>query len=1324
MADSTAVTTRPAGALPDGIAVHGSRGAGAPAGGVLVHRPVRAHPVPVPAGDLTLAAPPPVGRAASGLAGWLQYLMPLVGGGGSVAFLFAAPGPRPVWLVALIVAAVVASVGAGLALRLLERRAARRAGRGERARYLAYLADTALRADRLAAAQLATAEHLHPDPPGLPTAVARTDRLWERRPADPDFLTVRVGRGPVPLAAPIRLDPGRDPLTEHDPELLQAAERLVRRGTWLPDAPVAVSLTGLGVLALTGPAERVRALARALVGELAAFHAPDDLRILAAYPAAFRRSWQWMGLLPHTGDPTAATGPAGLSGLTGPGEPGSAGDRPHLVVIVDATAAPPDVHRPPATPGAGFHGPILDQLLERSAGAGVTVIWLATSIAGEPSELSVRVRLDDSGWATLQETAPGGALRSGIRADTVALARCEALARQLAPLRLDRPRPTVTRAGPVRLLDLLDADPVRAGSGPGVRSCGRAELLRVPIGATTDGTPLVLDLKEAAEAGAGPHGLVVGATGSGKSELLRTIVAGLAATHPPEQLAFVLVDFKGGAAFSDLARLPQVAGLITNLGSDLSMVDRAMAALQGELARRQRLLHQAGNRPDLRAYAAARAADPRLDPLPQLLVVVDEFGELLAARPELLDLFIAIGRVGRSLGMHLLLASQRLDEGRLRGLDSHLRFRICLRTFSAAESTAVLGLPDAYHLPADPGAAILKVDAGPPVPFTVALVSTEASTARPGPSPGGVGPPDPVAGGPSDLELLRRRAETGPPAHQVWLPPLSTDVTLDRLLRARDQGWLRVPVGLVDRPLEQRQEPLVLDLSGAAGHLAVVGAPRSGKSTLLGTLVAALAATHPPDEVQVYAVDLGGGLLHRLGDLAHVGAVCGPREAERVHRVVRELRSLIVERERRFRDLGVDSMTSWHGLRRAGLDLGGYGEVFLVVDNWGALVRELPELEPAITELAALGLHHGVHLVLSANRWAELRPGLRENLGGRLELRLNDPLESELGRALATALPKLPGRGLTSSGLQFQAALPGDPDAVLDRALAGQGGAVAPPLRLLPTLVGEAALPPPGRGAPAGLPFAVEEHRLEVVRLDLFAGSPHLLVLGDAACGKSSLLRRIAKGLAARHPPDEVAVVVVDPRRRLLDLTALPNLVAYACTTTMVTRAVDHLRRRLEERMAAALDVPPGPSTAPWVPAGVGQPLLGGPGEGVGGPGPTGLAHPNGHVVGAATQGRATHPDPTHPDPTHPDPTHPDPTWPGPTHPGPTRSGLRAGPRFVVLVDDYDLLPGAAGSPLLPLLDLLGLGGELGVHVVLARRVAGAARAAFEPVFQRIRGCS
>src|SRR5829696_5725735 len=1039
--------------------------------GLLVHRPVRAHPPPVPVMELTVAAPPVVGSSASSAAGWLQYLVPLLGTGGSIAFLFPVPGPRPVWLVALIVGVAAASVAAGLGLRLVERRAARRARRRDRSRYLAHLEQVASRADQLAAAQLAVAEHLHPGPPALWAIVDQTDRLWERRPADADFLTVRVGRGPVPLAARARLDTAAGPLVEHDPELLGAADQVVRRTAWLPGAPVVVPLRQLGILALTGPPAATRALARSLLCELAAFHAPDDLRIEAIAPLAARPAWEWTTRLPHARDLTTTGGqpPASLFA-------GTRGDAsPQLVAILDSTGPGADSDPSPAEPESGAPSghageARVAELLRRSASGGVTVIWLAETTAGEPSEISMRVRLDDQGFATLLETTPGGHRVNGIRADTADLPSCETLARRMAPLRLEPPPSVASRAGPIRLLDLLDLE----GPGDGVRPRSPSELLRVPVGVTLGGDPVVLDLKEAAEGGIGPHGLVVGATGSGKSELLRTVVAGLAATHPPDQLAFVLVDFKGGAAFADLAALPQVAGLITNLQSDLSMVDRALAALQGELARRQRLLHLAGNQADLRAYRTRCATDPRLEPLPSLLIVVDEFGELLTARPEFLDLFSAVGRVGRSLGMHLLLASQRLDEGRLRGLDSHLRFRICLRTFSAAESTAVLGVPDAYHLPAAPGSALVKVDASSPVSFTAALVST-----------GPTGPPR--APGRADLEdLAGRLAATGRPVHQVWLPPLPAEIALDPLLRDAEPGWLRVPVGVVDRPHEQAQEPLALDLSGSAGHLAVGGAPRTGKSTLLCTLVAALAARWPPDEVQAYGVDLGGGLLHRLRDLPHVGAVCGPHEAERAHRLMRELRSLIFERERRFRDLGIDSMAAWHELRRTGLDLGGYGEVFLLIDNWAAFARELPELEADVTELAAAGLRYGVHLVLAANRWVELRPGLRENLGGRLELRLNDPLESELGRSAAADLPMLPGRGLTRAGLQFQAALPGLAGAILGRAMASREGRVAGPLGLLPGLVGEVAVGGGDRGAGGGVGgvgLGVEEHRLELVRL-------------------------------------------------------------------------------------------------------------------------------------------------------------------------------------------------------------------------------------------------
>ena len=237
-----------------------------------------------------------------------------------------------------------------------------------------------------------------------------------------------------------------------------------------------------------------------------------------------------------------------------------------------------------------------------------------------------------------------------------------------------------------------------------------------------DGALLELDIKEPAENGMGPHGLCVGATGSGKSELLRTIALGMMARNSPEVLNLLLIDFKGGATFLDLARSPHVAAVITNLAEEAPLVARMRDALAGEMNRRQQLLRAAGCA-GVAAYERARLAGRELTALPTLFIIVDEFSELLSQHPDFADMFVAIGRLGRSLGMHLLLASQRLDEGRLRGLEAHLSYRICLKVLSASESRTVLGTLDAYQLPNTPGAGFLRSSTGEPLRFQAAFVS-------------------------------------------------------------------------------------------------------------------------------------------------------------------------------------------------------------------------------------------------------------------------------------------------------------------------------------------------------------------------------------------------------------------------------------------------------------------------------------------------------------------------------------------------------------------------------------------------------------------------
>lgn len=759
--------------------------------------------------------------------------------------------------------------------------------------------------------------------------------------------------------------------------------------------------------------------------------------------------------------------------------------------------------------------------------------------------------------------------------------------------------------------------------------------LRVPIGTDDTGTPVELDLKEPAEHGMGPHGLCIGATGSGKSEFLRTLTLGLITAHSPDELNLILVDFKGGATFLGFEKANHVSAVITNLAQEAHLVARMHDALAGELTRRQGLLRAAGNLSGINDYRRARAAGADLPPLPALFIVVDEFSELLSQHADFAELFVAIGRLGRSLGIHLLLASQRLDEGRLRGLDTHLSYRVCLKTFSAAESRAVIGVTDAHELPGTPGAGLLRTADGNLVRFHTEFVSGPVPPSRrDDPVPGlftvGVpaAPPEQPAGPTLMDTTLRRLAGLGTKAHRVWLPPLAGSPALPDLLAAcSDSGPLRAPIGLVDNPFQQRRDQLVVDLNGSGGHVAVVGGPRSGKSVALQTLLLGLAAS--TRQLSIYGLDLGDGALTALRRYPPVGTVAGRNEPELVRRIVSQLFALC-RRRQEFRQQ--------HGPQVPFPD--DYGEVVLAVDGWSVLRREFDALEDTVTAMVAQGLSVGVHVVLTANRWAELRPMLKDHVGTRIELRLGDPAESEMDRRRAQLLTTCPpGRGLTKDGKEFVIALP-----QLDR-FTTLSSAAAPMIELLPSHVDYAELLATSDAQPRlRYVVGVSEEELQPFALD-FAGDPYLVVFGDAGSGKTSVLRTLCRAIIGQTDRHRARLLIVDFRRTLSGVVQPPHLCGYAMSTLTTAAELTEALSLLTSRL-------PGP--------------------------------------------------------------------------GVTQQQLRdrswwSGPDIHVIVDDYDLVAGAAGNPLHPLLDLLPHAADIGLHVVVARRSGGAARAMFDPLLSRMR---
>lgn len=1197
-------------------------------GTVAVHRPERTFPVLPDRVTLALAAPPEPAEAEA--ASIWSTLLPVVGSMSAVAFALMSRNPLYLAVAGLV---VVASIGSTFGVRRADKRRDQRRRDRQQGAYRRHVEDLVARSRDAGTVQRAALEQLYPPLPRLLEVARDRGALWERRPEHADFGAVRLGLGGVPARVGIEPAAGSGPVSERDEALVELAAAAVRTGSTLDAAPLTLDLTSLSSVAVVAPPAPARGMVVSWLGQLATFHAPGELRFLGWVDAASAAGWDWTKWLPHTVDPLSRSGRsitvdlgafgAALGELVASRDrmlvrAGAHGQRPQhgsfqvapgqpwVIVLVDGYAPDADVARLPA----------LDEALRRGIALGITVVALCPDRGCVPVACSARVdREADGTWShRLSGVEPSPV--SGIVADQVDVADAEALARWLAPRRVARGESGALDGGPVRLLALLDESPTTGSN--------LSDLRGVPIGRTDDAEPLVLDINEAAGGGHGPHGILVGATGSGKSELLRSFVAGLAARHPPTVLNALLVDFKGGAAFAELAALPHTVGLVTNLVDDLSLIDRVQASLAGELERRQQLLGSTGHA-SIHAYRRA-APGSMPEPLPYLVVVVDEFGELLTARPELLDTFVQIGRLGRSLGIHLLLASQRLEEGRLRGLESHLRYRLAMQTFTAGESIAVLGSAAAYELPARPGVGYLKVDSSL-TRFQAALATLPAGRSA---------APD----GPSELQTLVADLCSRGDARgrAVWTPPLPGSLALGPWTAEfadADSPGLRATIGLVDEPHRQRQTPLVVDLR-ATGHVGIVGGTRSGRTTSLVTLVRALAADHDPSALQVYAVAHGGDGLAPLANLPHTGAIVGRGQPDLLLRLVSELEAVVDERLQATRRSGAESFDdlSTSGDADTVLPHPFRAHVLLLVDGMGQLRSEQPDVDTRLVELAASGAHLGIHLVVTASRWYELRPALLDSLGLRLELRLGDPADSDVSRTLAAAVPRRPGRGLTRDGRHLQLAVAPDDHPVAH----SPQGHRAPRVVQLPLRVH-----PPAEPSDA-FALGLAEHRLAPVDHDLLAPGGHLLVYGDSGSGRTTLLRRLVTWLATRTP-GTVEVHVVDPGRGLAGLAGEPPVVDYAYEATGV--------RVLVERLAAELATRRPPPQLPL------DQLV-------------------------------------------------------------ERSWWR-GPEHVLVVDDYDRLIRPDGSLLSPLVDLLAVAVDLGWHVVLARRAAGAARTAFDPFGQRLR---
>lgn len=1076
---------------------------------------------------------------------------------------------------------------------------------------------------------------------------------------------------------------------------------------------------------MIGPRPAAESFARNIVCRSAVFHSPEDLELALVVPESDRATLEWAAGLPHLAqqDRPTALGPtkriysscedlvqdlrANLAHRSRTVAEAKKSNRetdvetllPRLIII-DLTWEEPVtmLDSPDSTLS-------ITQL-------GVTAVRFRRNRLLEPEAVAARFTLSvpedaDDGFEALyqevrHEDNDGEAI--SFNGEWVSPLQAETVGRAVAPLRLSPDSLEHHEASSaVRYTDMLGLkDLDQAEIERNWRPRSEQDFLRIPLGPDNAGKPVLLDLKESAQLGMGPHGLCVGATGSGKSELLRTIVLALMTTHSPERLNMVLVDFKGGATFAPFDGAPHVNGIITNLSDDTSLIDRVHDSLAGEVRRRQEVLKAAGNIANVTDYEAHRqeaaSRGEEWDPLPHLLIIIDEFGELLTAQPDFIDLFLSVGRIGRSIGVHLMLSSQRIESGKLRGLETYLSYRLGLRTLSEMESRTVLDTPDAFHLPAVPGYGYLKVDTTVYDRFKAGFVSCPMESLAPEddeePGKSSIGvlrAPFYLADQQALADSLKEQESTADESepqvtewttgatvmshvvevlkefpratNEIWLPPLPGSMALDSVTGDVEStndggtvpggGELRIPVGLLDDPSRQWQGEWFLDLTRAGGNVSLVGGPHTGKTTALRTIALSTVLTHRPDQVAIYGIDLLGSSLLSLERLPHVGGVGVRTARERVRRTVEEVHAMLVQREEVFERHGLDSLQTFRRMHAAGeLKELPVADVLLLIDGYGQIAEEFEEIETQTHEILARGAGYGIHVVATSTRSNDIRIAQQAFFGNKVEFRLTEPSESSFGKKKGESLPVgRPGRALNDDGLIGHFALPrcdGEAsasglseafEAIADQLGEHRAANVAPPVRVLPAVLTFDDIDQPTEQGVFAL--GLQEKDFTTRTVNLFGRDRHLMVIGDALCGKTNLLRSIMRRLVEDADPEDLAIAVFDPRQELHDAVPEEFLGGHAKSSLLAQKLAQSIKQELEKRV-------------------------------------------------------------------------PD----DPNEPGRAETPL---PRIVLVIDDYDVLTAGGTSPLADLAPYVSMAQEVGLHVIMTRKAAGASRGLFDTFTAAVR---
>lgn len=1018
----------------------------------------------------------------------------------------------------------------------------------------------------------------------------RKSMLWERTPSSDDFLSLRIGLGTRPFVIDIQV-PAQDGYDVNP--LIAEAQKLRNENGDLVQVPVTIPLREKRVVGLAGDRKELLELARILALQLVTHHSPEEVKIAAAFPETESDEWTWMKWLPHVWDDNREMR------YLAEGQPEAQRLSEKLYSILNIRKLEKSGTDDDASPIPEFvfflpsiklleDDALLPLVLKEAESVGASTILMAQKKESLPMECELIIEVQD-GIAKLYETFAAdekvtyftGAEK--IALDQLKLAEAKALSRDIAPLRVKQSSAGVIPRT-LTFLEMYGANKVEDLNVSAKWAQNRYPLsLPVPIGVREGRKPVMLNIHDKIERqGHGPHGLMAGTTGSGKSEVIQSLILSLAVNYHPHEMAFMLIDYKGGGMSNTFQGLPHVTATITNL-EDPNLISRAKVSLRAELERRQKLFNKAGNIQHIDEYFKS---DWRFkEPLPHLFIVIDEFAQLKKDQPEFMDELISIAAIGRTLGVHLLLATQKpagvVDDK----IWSNSRFRICLRVQDDNDSREMIKIPNASHINV-PGRGYFQVGNNEVLEFFQSAWSGADYIPDEGDEEELISIAEVALDGSSVFQKQVKTAEKTntkqiqalidyiraeadkqgiQPLPGPWLEPLPTHLPITKLMEvdnwSRDAweantDWLQATAGLVDDVSHQSQYPLTLDLR--EGHLIAYGMPGAGKTSFLQSLLLSLFFRHSPRDVNAYLVDFSRQ-MREYSKFPHVGGIVHEEDTEKLQRLFKFLLKELSVRKELFSNDGLSSLQSYRTIHGGTLPA-----IFLVIDGYQRFKSSFEKENEQLEILLREGATYGIHVIATANQTNDMYDRFRNNFSLAVSFELADHTDYyfAVGRpnTVTSNLPE--GRGFVKGNNPprvFQAALAYEGENELEkveffrkwvhRMEEASCGMEAPEIAMLPKEISLAELENkfPARETKE-LPFGIDVDDLDVQSLTL-SDADHIFVTGRVESGKTSLLQTFLLSMGYQYSPDEIDIYLIEMEPKLkgmMSLASLPHVKGYA----------------------------------------------------------------------------------------------------------------------------------------------------------------------------------